>query len=94
MERNVELQNGHAIHVSDWDDGGVWFKISHRYASLHTTMTREQAEELIVALKIALGQCPKCGSEEWAAVTWNERQGVSPYSEYAECSCGHQWTMK
>lgn len=94
MERNVELNKGHKIHVSDWDGDGVWLSLQHRYARMHTAMTRKQAESLLEALNIALGRCPKCGGEEWASVTWSERQGVTPYEEYAECSCGHQWTMK
>ena len=94
MERDVQLENGQKIHVCDWDDGDVWFRISNRYASMQTTMTREEALKLIDGLHIALGQCPKCGGEEWASVKWNERQGVSEFKEYAECSCGHQWTLE
>lgn len=93
MERNVQLENGQQIHVSNWDEG-VWFKMSNRYASIHTTMSRHEAEWLITALQIVLGMCPKCGSEEWAAVAWSGRQGVTPYKEYAECSCGHTWGLE
>lgn len=94
MERDVMLETGNKIHVSDFDDGGVFFRFSNRHADMHTSMTREEAEKLIEGLKIALGLCPKCGGEEWAAVTWSERQGVTPYKEYAECSCGHQWNLE
>ena len=94
METTVALDNDHKVYVSDWDDGGVWLGLSHRYARMHVTMTKQQAQEMIDALHIALGECPKCGSDEWDTNVWNSGQGVTPFSKYAECSCGHSWTLE
>ena len=93
MEQTIKLENDQTVYASDWDDGGIWLGINHRYARMHATMTREQALKLIDAINVALGRCPKCGSEEWAACKWSSAQGVTPYDEYAECSCGHQWSL-
>lgn len=35
--------------------------------------------------------CPKCGSDEWTHIEWNQWMGVSPFDDYRECVCGHEW---
>ena len=94
LETTVKTENEHTIHVSNWEDGGVWLGISHRYARMHTTLHRDEAIELLHGLKIALGYCPNCDADDWAVCTWSPSQGVTPYKEYAECSCGHQFALK
>ena len=91
MEKTIKLENDQVVYASDWDDGGIWLGINSRYARMHATMTREQAEKLIDAINIALGRCPKCGSEEWDTV--KSYPGVEQFDDYAECSCGHQWNL-
>ena len=94
IERTVKTSADNTVNLSNWDDGGIWLGISHRYARMHTTLTRDEAFDLLNGLKIALGYCPNCEAEDWAAVTWSPSQGVPPYPDYAECACGHQWALK
>jgi len=95
METTFKTEENHQVHVEPWTtEGGVWFRLSHQYASMHTILTNEEAQKLIDGLRKALGQCPKCGGEEWSAVTWSSSQGVTPYKDHAECSCGHSWEIE
>ena len=43
------------LFVDSWDDGGVWLSMQVRGGSAYTSMTREQAQELLKALTALVG---------------------------------------
>ena len=87
LERTITTDEGHKIFVSNWDDEGVWMSMVTRYASIRMAFTKEEAHQLLEGLKIAMGLCPSCESEEWSAV----REGQN---EVCECHCGRVWSLK
>lgn len=44
------------VFVDSWDDGGVWLSMQVRGGSAYTSMTREQAQELLKALTALVGE--------------------------------------
>ena len=44
------------INVDEWDDGGVWLSLQGRGASMHTTLTRAEAEQLLANLQAVLAK--------------------------------------
>lgn len=87
LERTIKTSKDHRIDVCNWDEEGVWLRMSNRYGSLHTTLTKDEALELYRGLRIAMGLCPDCESDSWSTV----REGNE---EYCECHCGCMWGMK
>jgi hypothetical protein len=43
------------ISVDQWDNGGVWLSLQARSASMHTTLTRAEAEQMLKGLQAVLG---------------------------------------
>ena len=52
----INIKRGCRICVDDWDDNGVWLRISHENGGTHTSFTREEALELLNAIKLAMGE--------------------------------------
>ncbi len=44
------------VFIDSWDDGGVWLSMQVRGGSAYTSMTREQAQELLKALTALVGE--------------------------------------
>jgi len=42
------------ISVDQWDDGGVWLSLQARSASMHTTLTQAEAEQMLKGLQAVL----------------------------------------
>jgi hypothetical protein len=51
IEKTIRAESGSYLHVSEWDDGGVWLKLGEYRASIYTPLTRSEAEQLLEALK-------------------------------------------
>jgi hypothetical protein len=43
------------ISVDQWDNGGVWLSLQACSASMHTTLTRAEAEHMLKGLQAVLG---------------------------------------
>ena len=56
IETTIYTEEGVRISVDEWDDGGVWLSLRNNGASLYTTMTRADAEQLLVGLQKILSK--------------------------------------
>lgn len=44
------------ISIDEWDDGGVWLHLQGRNGSTHTTLTRDEAQQLLSGLEAILNR--------------------------------------
>jgi hypothetical protein len=44
------------IHVDEWDNGGVWLSLLRTGASMHCTLSRSEAEQMIKGLQAILAK--------------------------------------
>lgn len=51
---SFDADNGNRVFIDPWDDGGVWLAIHVRGGSSYTSMSREQAKEMLKALEAIL----------------------------------------
>jgi hypothetical protein len=56
IETTIYTEEGVRISVDEWDDGGVWLSLRNSGASLYTTMTRADAEQLLAGLQKILSK--------------------------------------
>jgi len=56
LETYVRTPHGVTVAVSEWDDGGAWINLVHRYGSAHTGLTRAEAEQLVAGLQAILAK--------------------------------------
>ena len=56
IETTIYTEEGVRISVDEWDDGGVWLSLRNNGASLYTTMTRADAEQLLAGLQKILSK--------------------------------------
>jgi len=56
IESSIYTEDGVRVYVSEWDDGGAWLRLSARGGSMYTSLTREQAEELLKGLQAILAK--------------------------------------
>jgi hypothetical protein len=54
IEKTIRFESGSYLHVSEWDDGGVWLKIGESRSSIYTPLTRLEAEQLAETLQAIL----------------------------------------
>jgi hypothetical protein len=55
-EIEIKTQSDVNLHVSKWDDGGAWIRMGFRSGSVYTSLTREQAEQMLNCLQAILAQ--------------------------------------
>lgn len=51
IEVTIQMQDNVSVHVSEWDEGGAWIRLSSRNGSMYTPITREQLKELSQCLQ-------------------------------------------
>lgn len=56
IETTIYTEEGVRISVDEWDEGGVWLSLRNNGASLYTTMTRADAEQLLAGLQKILNK--------------------------------------
>jgi hypothetical protein len=56
IETTIYTEDNARVHVSEWDEGGAWLSMSVRGGSCYTSLTREQAQELLVGLQNILAR--------------------------------------
>jgi hypothetical protein len=56
IEKTIRFESGSYMHVSEWDDGGVWLKLAEHRSSIYTPLTRSEAEQLLKTLKAILAK--------------------------------------
>ena len=56
IETTIYTEDGVRIGVDQWDDGGVWLSLQARDSSMHTTLTREEAQQMLEGLQAILAK--------------------------------------
>ena len=56
IETTIYTDDGVRIGVDQWDDGGVWLSLQARGSSMHTTLTREEAQQMLEGLQAILAK--------------------------------------
>lgn len=55
-EVEIKTQHGVNVYVSEWDGGGAWIRLGLQSGSLYTSLTREEAEQLLAGLQSILAK--------------------------------------
>lgn len=50
IDITISTQNNVRVNLTEWDDGGVWLYLQGRQATMSTTLTRAEAQELMAGL--------------------------------------------
>jgi len=56
IETTIHTDDGVRVSVDEWDDGGVWLHLQGRGASMHCTLTRTEAEQMLAGLQAILAK--------------------------------------
>ena len=56
LDITISTENNVRVCIDKWDDGGAWLFLQGRQASMSTTLTREEAQQLIAGLQLILAQ--------------------------------------
>ena len=56
IETIIYTEDNVRISVDEWDDGGVWLGLQARGASMHTTLTRAEAQRVLEGLQAVLAR--------------------------------------
>jgi hypothetical protein len=56
IETTIYTEAEVRISVDEWDDGGVWLHLQGRGASMHSTLTRAEAEQMLKNLQAVLAK--------------------------------------
>jgi hypothetical protein len=54
IETTIYTEENVRISVDEWDNGGVWLGLQGRGASMHCTLTRAEAEQILAGLQTIL----------------------------------------
>jgi hypothetical protein len=52
----VYTETGFRIYLDDWDNGGIWFSLRDDRASIHTPLTRKEAQQMLEGLQSILAK--------------------------------------
>jgi hypothetical protein len=56
LDTTIYTENEVRVSVSDWDDGGAWLRLSANQGSMHTSLTRDEAQRLLAGLQAILAR--------------------------------------
>ena len=52
----VYTETGFRIYIDEWDNGGIWFSLRDDRASIHTPLTRKEAQQMLEGLQSILSK--------------------------------------
>lgn len=52
----VYTETDFRIYIDEWDNGGIWFSLRNDRASIHTPLTRKEAQQMLEGLQFILGK--------------------------------------
>ena len=52
----VYTETDFRIHLDEWDNGGIWFSLRNDRASIHTPLTRKEAQKRLEGLQSILAK--------------------------------------
>lgn len=50
----VYTETDFRIHIDEWDSGGIWFSLRNDRSSVHTPLTRKEAQQMLEGLQSIL----------------------------------------
>jgi hypothetical protein len=56
IEVTIYTEDQSRVSLSEWDDGGAWLKIGVRSGGAYTTLTRDEAQQLLAGLQAILSK--------------------------------------
>ena len=56
IETIIRTEDGVRVSVSEWDDTGVWMGLQASHGSFNMTLTKAEAEQLLVGLQAVLAK--------------------------------------
>jgi NAD(P)H-flavin reductase len=56
IEVTIYTEDQSRVSLSEWDDGGAWLKIGVRNGGAYTTLTRDEAQQLLAGLQAILAK--------------------------------------
>ena len=56
IETTIHTDDDVRVYVSEWDDGGAWLRMSGQHGAMYTSLTREQAQQLLEGLQAVLAR--------------------------------------
>lgn len=56
IETTIYTEDQVRVHVGEWDDGGAWLRISAPHGSMHSALTRAEAQQLLEGLQALLAR--------------------------------------
>ena len=56
IQTTIYTEDEVRVSVDEWDDGGVWLSLQGRGASMHTTLTRAEAKQMLKGLQAILAK--------------------------------------
>ena len=56
LDITITTENNTRVSIDQWDDGGVWLFLQGRQASMSTTLTRAEVEQLVAGLQLILAK--------------------------------------
>jgi len=56
IETTIYTEENFRISVDEWDNGGVWLGLQGRGSSMHCTLTRTEAEQMLAGLQAILAK--------------------------------------
>lgn len=54
MQTAINTEADTRVFVDDWDNGNVWLAIHSQRSTMHTPLTRKEAEQLLQGLQAIL----------------------------------------
>lgn len=52
----VYTETGFRLHIDEWENGGIWFSLRDDRASIHTPLTRKEAQQMLEGLQSILAK--------------------------------------
>ena len=56
IDITIYTKDDSRVSVTEWDDGGAWLKIGVKSGGAYTTLTREEAQQLLAGLQAILAK--------------------------------------
>ena len=56
IEVTIYTEDQSRVSLSEWDDGGAWLKIGVKSGGAYTTLTRDEAQQLLAGLQAILAK--------------------------------------
>ena len=56
VQTTIYTESNTRVFVDEWDNGGVWLAIHSERSTMHTPLTRKEAEQMLQGLQAILAK--------------------------------------